>query len=401
VEYPIGKVLYRHRFIADLRFSPDGKYLAMISHDNPYDDRGPIVILRSTGDPVATSSIFESAQGLAWNSASDEVWITSPLESGEVHAFSLSGKTRVPLAVPGRLQLMDRNTNGDLLVAQGMARRGIVASTQNGKVERDLSWLDFTYGRAISNDGKMILFDEESASAGYTVFVRNVDGSPAVPIGEGYSMAISPDKNWALGQKLTLPTNEVWLLPVGPGEGRRINPPNLSLMVESNFLSDGKRIVYVAQENGKRPRTWLYDLSSGSEHPITAEGTVGWMVSPDDTMLLGASDAEYPRLDDPILAPIAGGSTRKIAGLAAGDNVLGWSSDGQLYVEVTGRETSVAVTVEKLNPYTGARKPWRDLAKPTIGGVSPLQPRLAPDGASYFFDYRLNIADFYIVSGVR
>ncbi len=401
VEYPFGKVLYRHRDIADLRFSPNGKYLALISHDNPYDDRGPIVILRSTGETVATSSVFESAHGLAWNGAGDEVWITSPLESGEISAFSLSGKTRIPLAVPGRLRLMDRRTDGELLVAQGMARRGIVASTQNGKVERDLSWLDFTYGRAISNDGKMILFDEESASAGYTVFVRNVDGSAAVPVGEGYSMAISPDKNWVLAQKLTLPINEVWLMPVGPGEGRRISPPNLSPQVGANFLSDGKRIVYVASEDGKRMRTWLHDLSNGSEHPITAEGTVGWMVSPDDTMLLGASDVDYPRLDDPILVPIAGGTPRRIAGLAAGDNVLGWSSDGQLYVEVTGRETGVAVTVDKLNPYTGVRKPWRDLAMPTIGGATPLQPRIAPDGASYFFDYRLTIADLYTVSGVH
>lgn len=233
------------------------------------------------------------------------------------------------------------------------------------------------------------------------MFVRNVDGSPAVPIGEGYGLAISPDENWALAQKLTLPTNEVWLLPVGPGEGRRINPPDLAPLVDANFLSDGKRVVYVAQEKGKRPRTWLYDLTSGRGHPITAEGTVGGMVSPDDTMLLGFSDAEYLQRDDPVLVPIGGGSTRKIAGLETGDNVLGWSSDGQLYVEATGWETSVAVAVEKLNPYTGARKPWRDLAKPTIGGVTPLRPRLAPDGASYFFDYRLTIADFYTVSGVR
>ncbi len=92
VEYPIGKVLYRDSAIDDLRFSPDGKYLAFLPHDNPYDDRGPIVILRSTGEKVATSPIFASARGLVWSRSGDEVWITSPLESGDVNAFSLSGK---------------------------------------------------------------------------------------------------------------------------------------------------------------------------------------------------------------------------------------------------------------------------------------------------------------------
>ncbi len=52
VEYPIGKVLYRDHAIDDVRFSPNGKYLAFIAHDNIFDDRGTVVILRSTGEKV-------------------------------------------------------------------------------------------------------------------------------------------------------------------------------------------------------------------------------------------------------------------------------------------------------------------------------------------------------------
>ncbi len=225
-----------------------------------FDDRGTIVILRSTGEKVITSPIFESEQGLVWTRAGDEVWTTSPLESGEIHAFSFTGKLRVPLAVPGRLQLHDIAPNGALLVAQGIDRRGIVVSTEDRKVERDLSWLDFSYARAISRDGKMILFEEEgNESQNYTVYVRNVDGSPAVPIGDGYGMALSPDNNWVLAEKLTEPTHQVWLLPVGPGEARRISPANLSPRVAAKFFSDGKRIVYVAQDGTRPLRTWLQD----------------------------------------------------------------------------------------------------------------------------------------------
>jgi eukaryotic-like serine/threonine-protein kinase len=402
VEYPIGKILYREQAINDLRFSPDGKYLAFITHESVSDDRGPVIILRSSGEKIVTSPIFASAHGLAWSPSGDEVWMTSPLETGEIHAVSLSGKVRVPLAVPGRLRIMDIAANGQLLVAQGISRRGMVVSSENGKIERDLSWLDFTYGRAISGDGKMVLFEEEgNQSRGYTVFVRNVDGSPAVPIGEGYGMAISPDKSWALAQRVTEPNNEVWLLPVGPGEGRRISPPNLAPAVNSSFLSDGKRIVYVAQEGAKPPRTWIQDLNGGSPRPITEEGWVGWHVSPDDSLLLARSLLPSAQKIAPVLVPIAGGAPQKIAGLEPDDNLLGWSDDGRLYVETTGKDTNVERHVEKLNPHTGVRTAWRELAKPTIGGVFPQSPVITPDGASYFYSYRLSLSDLYTVNGVH
>ena len=207
LEYPIGKPLHRNLALNDVRFSPNGKYLAFINHDDSTDDRGTVVILRSTGEKVIESPLFESVQGLSWGPSGEEVWFTSPLESGDLHAFTLSGKSRTPLAVPGRLRLMDIGTDGELLVAQGVVHRGFVVSSSNGEAERDLSWLDYSFGRAVSGDGKMILFEEEGNEARHdTVFVRNVDGSPAVPLGEGYGMALSPDKNWALAQKITQPT---------------------------------------------------------------------------------------------------------------------------------------------------------------------------------------------------
>jgi serine/threonine protein kinase/dipeptidyl aminopeptidase/acylaminoacyl peptidase len=402
VEYPIGKVLYRDHGIEDLRFSPNGKYLAFLAHDNLFDDRGTIVIVRSTGEKVATSPIFESEQGLAWTRAGDEVWITSPLESGEIHAFSLSGKLRVPLAVPGRLQLHDIAANGALLVAQGVDRRGIVVSTDDRKVERDLSWLDFSYARAISRDGKTILFEEEgNESQNYTVYVRNVDGSPAVPIGDGYGMAISPDKDWVLAERLTEPTHQVWLLPVGPGEARRISPTHLSPRVAARFLSDGKRIVYVAQDGTRPLRTWLQDLSGGDPRPITEEGITGVMISPDEKWLLAGTGFIYPRVVDPVLVPIAGGPAVKVAGIKPDDNVMGWSSDGALYVTPFTHVSRGLLPVEKLNPHTGARTAWRDLAQPIVSGVQPDRPILTYDGANYIYGYSLSLYDLYTVSGVR
>jgi hypothetical protein len=403
LEYPIGKVLYRERLIDDVRFSANGKYLAFISHTNPSDDRGTVTILRTTGEKVAASPLYESSQGLAWSVSGDEVWTSSPLESGEVHALSISGKTREPLAMPGRLHLRDISSKGQLLVGQGIARRGIVVSSNHGESLRDLSWLDFSFLRDISDDGKMILFEEEgSSTSNYTVYVRDADGSPAVPIGEGYASALSRDKKWALAIKLTEPNHEIWLLPVGPGEPRRVNPPNLvPVNGLPQFLSDGSRIVYSATEVGQKyPRIWLQDLNGGAPKSISPEGVLARHVSPDDKwILVFVRDAATGKVHPAVLS-FEGGNPVEIAGLKPAEAAFGWTSDGQLYV-ASADTTGAGVKVEKLNPHTGARTPWRVLATAPIGGVIPDPPIITPDGNTYGFDYRVRLSDLYTVTGVR
>ncbi len=402
LEYPIGTVLFRGRLIDNLRFSPDGRYLAFITHDNNTDDRGRAIILRTNGDKVAESPLYESAQGLAWTPSGKQVWITSPLESGEIHALDLSGKTTTPLAVPGRLRLQDIAADGSLLVEQGLVRRGMIVSVNHGESVRDLSWLDFSYLRGISDDGKTVLFEEEgSTSQHYRVFVRDVDGSPAVALGEGYGLALSRDKRWALSEKLTEPTQEIWLLPVGPGEARRISPPNLNPAIAANFLSDGKHVIYEASEAGHGLRTWLQDTNGGTPQPITDEGVFGWVLSPDDKWLLvnGRRQAAAG-LQRAGLVAMSGGEVKDIAGLAPDEIILGWTNDDQLYVGL-GNQQRAAFHIDKLNPFTGARTPFRDLYGPVVSGVFPDPPIFTPDGATYGFDYSLRLSDLYVVGGVH
>ena len=202
-------------------------------------------------------------------------------------------------------------------MGQGIARRGIVIASNHGETQRDLSWLDFSFLRAISDDSKTILFEEEgNESTNYTVFVRDVDGSPAVPIGEGYGASLSRDKRWALAVKLTEPNHEIWLLPVGPGEPRRLNPPSLAPEALASFLSDGKRVIYPAypaRETGHPPRTWLQDVNGGVPEPVSAEGLAGWVVSPDDKWVVvgkigpsGVRDSALLSLGDRSVTDISG-----------------------------------------------------------------------------------------------
>ena len=92
--------------------------------------------------------------------------------------------------------------------------------------------------------------------------------------------------------------------------------------------------------------------------------------------------------------------TVEIAGLRPADSPLGWTSDGQLYV-ATRDNRRTALHVEKLNPHTGARTPWRDLPTAPIGGILPDPPYITPDGTTYGFDYRVRLSDLYTVTGVR
>jgi Tol biopolymer transport system component len=398
VEYPIGKVLYSAPDIDYLRFSPNGRYLAFITHGSPYDDRGNAVILRTNGEKVSVSPLYESLQGLAWTPSGDEVWFSSPLESGAVHALSLSGKSREVLSVPGRLFLHDIAANGQLLAEQGIFHLGSVVYSDSGATVNDLSWLDYGYMRAISDDGQMILFDEEGAETpNYTVYVRNVDGSPATPLGEGYGAAISHDKNWVLSVRLN---NQLWLLPVGPGEPRRISPLNVQGVV-AGFLPSDKSIFYAALEPGHSVRTWLQDLNGGPPRPITPENVIGFLVSPDGKWLLAGSISD-PTDRLTLLVPIDGGAPIPIAGLKPDDDPMAWTSDNRLYIAHDRKPGAAAISVEKLDPRTGARAPWHDIPVLPLAGILPRHVLyITPDGTSFAYGYGLHLSDLYTITGAH
>jgi len=401
LEYPIGKVLYREQLISDVRFSRDGKYLAFIAHTNASDDRGTVMIIRSTGEKVAASPLYESAQGLAWSIRGDEVWSTSPLESGVVHALSISGKSREPLAMPGRLHLLDIASNGRLLVSQGIARRGIVIAVNQGNSLRDLSWLDFTFLRDFSPDGKTILFEEEgSSTANYTVYTRAVDGSPAVPIGEGYACQFSPDGRWVLAVKPTEPVEQLWLYPLGPGEPRRINTASVHPVALAGLTPDGKHVVYPANEPGHLARVFMQDLNGGPPQPISEQGVFGWRVSPNGQWVaVEVHDPSSGAFHEAMLS-ITDKKIVEMKGFTHNDARLGWTSDNQIYV-VDKNDNGGSAMVTKLDPLTGVRTPGRTISASPFGGVVIDTFVITPDGNNYGFGYRVRLSDLYTVSGVR
>ncbi|RPH63168.1 MAG: hypothetical protein EHM89_04415, partial [Acidobacteria bacterium] len=176
------------------------------------DDLGrPATIPATGGDKKLLGPTWGSIQGLAWNASDTEIWFSASVEGirRSLHAVSLSGIVRPLISVPGGLIMQDIGSNGRVLVSHAMERRMLMVTTAESNAQRDLAWLDWPVGLHFSRDGKQILFTEQGDGGRYSVYLRAVDGSPAVRLGDGDAIALSPDDKWAVSRSKTTPSQFV------------------------------------------------------------------------------------------------------------------------------------------------------------------------------------------------
>ena len=230
IEYPAGKVVYRgSAWISHLRISPDGKLLAFAQHIHNGDD-GYVVIIDGNGNKKFTSQVFTSLQGLAWRPDGKEVWFTgAPSGSARaIYAVNMLGKQRLVLRAPGALVLQDIANSGRVLLTNDNSRKQMFALIQGDSKERNVSWLDWSVLQVLSEDGKLILFDEGGeANRKYGLYLRRLDGSLPMRIVDGYWGDLSPDGRWVVAQDSGTPPQFV-LVPTGIGESRQITHDNLT-----------------------------------------------------------------------------------------------------------------------------------------------------------------------------
>ena len=206
LEFPIGNVVYETSgWITDPRVSRDGKSIAFLDHPLVGDDRGTAAIIDASGKKRTISGDCESVQGLAWSPTGDEVWFTCSQKglSRSLDASTLDGTQRTLLRVPGSLLLGGIAADGTVLLSHDIGRRGVSALPRGETRERDLSWLDWTQPVALSEDGTTLLMTEEGEGGGpgYGVYMRKLDGSPAVRLGMGAAQALSADGKWVIAQR--------------------------------------------------------------------------------------------------------------------------------------------------------------------------------------------------------
>ena len=408
LEYPIGKPLYETGgWIGHPRFSPKGNLIAFIDHPVQGDDSGSLAVIDLAGNKKTLSGEWFTIQGLAWSPDGSEIWFTASKSGVDrtLYAITLDGKERMVLRLPGAVMIFDIFKDGRVLLMRASWRRELVGMVPDESKQQDLSWLDYTYPSDLSTDGKTLLFDEEggggsldyskSGGLSYAVYIRKTDGSPAVLLGEGGAVALSPDGKSVVAQTQDTPS-QLKLLTTGAGEGTVLTKDSVNHSW-ARWFPDGKRLLFSGNEPGKGVRLYVFEIASGKSQPITAEGVNGtaFVISPDSQIVAGIGPDQKG-----YLYPTGGGEPRAIPGFNSGEQPITFSSDNHfLYLYQPGE---LPARVDKLDLQTGKRTLWKQLMPSDPAGVETIGPILiTPDAKTCIFGYHRMLADLYLVEGLK
>ena len=400
LEFPPGKVLFETMgFVGDPRFSPKGDRIAFVEHPVPNDDGGTVAIVDLAGKKKTVSGNYATIAGLAWSPDESEVWYTAAEVGANraLRAVSASGgQARTLARIAGSLTLRDVAPDGRTLVTHDSVNLGVMGRAVGAPEEIDLSWFDWTLLNDLSGDGRRVLFTEtgEGGGAGYSTFVRGVDGSPAVRIGEGVGFEFSPDGKSVLALLGSPAKREIVIYPTGPGEIRKI--PSGGVRPRAiGWLVDGRSILVNGRENDRPPRDFLFDLASGKHRAVSPEGYRGVAISTDGKRFItrGPEDVYY-------FGSIEGGEPVRIPGLEPGDVVADWADDGRIYVQKPTPGQAVLRLVT-LDPVTGLQQPWRDLSPQDTTGVHAVRNFVLSRAGAYAYGYYRTLSTLFLVGGAK
>ena len=402
LEFPAGKVLYETGgWISHPRVSSKGDAVAFLDHPQFGDDAGAVSLVDLNGKKTTLSDGWSSVQGLAWSPSGEEIWFTAGESGGSraLYAVTRTGRRRLVAKSAGGQTLEDIFADGRVLLNHSNERIGLVGLGADSK-QRNLSWLDWSRGPILSDDGATLVFTEEGegGGAGYSVYLRRTDGAPALRLGEGEGLALSPDGKWVLAALVRFSPAPLILLPTGAGEPRPLPKDSINHdSVPAAFLPDGRRIVFTGSEPGHGRRAWVQDLDGGKARPITPEGVVGTILSPDGRFV--AARGPDQRLG---LYPVEAGPARPIEGLDSNDQLLRWSADQKfLYASSRQRQTLIA-RIYRLEVSTGRRELWKEFTPPDPTGISGIGgSATTPDGKAFVFAYSQKLSDLYVVDGLK
>ncbi len=406
LEFPVGNVLYESPgWISLARFSPHGDRIAFIDHPQRADNVGSLCVVDLSGNKTTLSGkktvlSERGATGLAWSPDGSEVWGSS---GGALYAVSRPGVERLLARVPGGTWLLDVSRTGRALLALANIRREIAGLAPGESKERNLSWFDWSVPAALSRDGRTVLFDEANrmSEAGYAVYARRTDGSPAIQLGEGSAVALSPDGRWALSLLRPFAKTQLTLLPTGAGQARTLPEDGIRYAPWGEWLPDGKRLLVAGTEEGHGRRIYLRDIEGGRARPVTPEGVQaqvrasGGAVTPD-----GSAVAVRGPDGKTILYPIEGGEPRPLGGVEVGEVPLRWSADPEVLFVCDVRE--LPARIFRVNVRTGKRELVRQLSPLDAAGVSSIDLiRMTADGRSYVYSYRRLLSELFVVEGLK
>jgi hypothetical protein len=301
---------------------------------------------------------------------------------------------------PDWLVLHDIAADGKVLVSRNTIRISLACKPPGATRERDLTWLLSSAPRGLSANGERVVFEDElgaAPSGNPMLYVRSLDGSPAVPVGEGVGATLSPDGTLVLAS--TGDHFVVW--PTGVGEMMTVTKGNLLRVEDGAWLGDSKHIVFTGYSADHVSRGYVQEIPAGSPRAITPDGVVlaGKAALRDEHSVLGRVGAAW------MFFPIEGGNGQPAASLTPQDIPLQWSHGGRYLYTVTRPDGArqAAVDVSRVTLASGDRARWKTLEPSDPVGVEDMRETLAvtPDAESYCYSYMRRLGDLFVVDGLK
>ena len=245
------------------------------------------------GKKKTLSGEWFTIQGVAWSPDGKEIWFTASKSGVDrtLYATTLDGKERMVLRLPGAVMIFDIFKDGRVLLMRASWRRELIGMTDR----RCQAARSFLAGLQLS--GRLVGGRQDLAlrRGGRRRFSRLLQvrrpvlrrlhtkdrGSPAVLLGEGGAVALSPDGKSVIAQTQDSPS-QLRLLTTGAGEAKDLTKDNMN-HTWSHWFPDGKRILFSGNEPGKGVKFYIWDIASRKSEAISPEGVNGtaFVISPD------------------------------------------------------------------------------------------------------------------------
>jgi eukaryotic-like serine/threonine-protein kinase len=405
LEFPIGKVLYQSDdWIASPRVSPDGERVAFLERRARWSfgpGRLRVVDLSGRTSTLVTGEFT----GVNWSPKGDEIWFS---DWGALRAVTLEGRERILASFPDAFWVNDVFPDGRVLANLSRGHQRLMVAGP-GQVERDLAWFEQTTLGTLSADGKVVLFSDrgpEGATEFMHTYLRRTDGSPAVRLGEGSALSLSPDGRWAISL-LAGPPARCLLLPTGPGEPKPLPVGDLECRYASWF-PDGQRLLVWGRKPGRSFRVFLQDLEGREQRPLTPEGFAVHSETEEGSLPLGSPavspDGKLVAVADPqrklVLFSVGGGAPRPIPAARPRETPVGWSADSQSLYMFSALE-ELPARIDRIDLRSGRRELFKQIAlsDPAASGMVGIV--FAPGGEAYAYNYGVYLGTLYVLEGVR